>query len=88
MADRIACTIHGPGEATYVCSHVAQSLQDNVPRGFHWHVDENQNFQAFCTACDAMDEAAWAKVVASVSRAMCIQCFQRVAALNGAKPAR
>lgn len=83
MADRIPCPIHGTGEATYVCVHVAQSLQDNVPRGFHWHVDESQNFQAFCTACDAMDAEAWAKVVASVSRAVCIQCFQRAAALNG-----
>lgn len=83
MTDRITCAAHGPGEATYVCVHVAQSLQDNVPRGFHWHIDENQNFQAFCTACDAMDEKAWAQVVASVSRAVCIQCFQQVAALNG-----
>jgi len=83
MADRIPCPTHGSGEATYVCVHVQQSLQDNVPRGFHWHIDESGNFQAFCTACDAMDEQAWAQVVASVSRAVCIQCFQRVAALNG-----
>ncbi|MEZ5960166.1 MAG: hypothetical protein R3C30_07010 [Hyphomonadaceae bacterium] len=88
MADQMTCPTHGPGEATYVCVHVAQSLQDNVPRGFHWHVDESQNFQAFCTACDAMDEETWEKVVASVSRAVCIQCFQRLAALNGATPQR
>lgn len=83
MPDRIPCAQHGSGEATYVCVHVEQTVRDGVPRGFHWHIDEGQNFQAFCTACDAMDEHAWAQVVASVSRAICIQCFQRAAALNG-----
>ncbi|MCX7359099.1 MAG: hypothetical protein NT015_13275 [Alphaproteobacteria bacterium] len=85
MPDRIPCPQHGPGEATYVCVHVEQSVKDNVPRGFHWHVDDSQNLQAFCNACDAMDEQAWAQVVATVSRAICIQCFQRVAALNGVR---
>ena len=83
MADRIPCVEHGQGEATYVCVHVEQSLKDRVPRGFHWHIDENQNLQAFCNDCNAMDENTWAQVVASVSRAICIQCFQRVATLNG-----
>ncbi|MCC6786527.1 MAG: hypothetical protein IT547_01680 [Hyphomonadaceae bacterium] len=88
MPDRIPCAQHGSGEATYVCVHVEQSLKDSVPRGFHWHIDESQNFQAFCDACNAMDEQTWAQVVASVSRAICIQCFQRAAALNGVQPKR
>lgn len=88
MADRITCAQHGPAEATYVCVHVEQSLKDIVPRGFHWHIDDAQNFQAFCSACDAMDEQAWAQVVASVSRAVCIHCFQRLAALNGVQVKR
>lgn len=83
MPDSIPCAQHGPGEATYVCVHVEQSVKDGIARGFHWHIDESQNFQAFCTACDGMDEQTWARVVASVSRAICIRCFQQVAALNG-----
>lgn len=88
MADQITCAQHGQGEATYVCVHVSQSLKDGVPRGFHWHVDDKQNFQAFCNVCDAMDEQTWARTVGSVSTAICIKCFQTVAALNGKTPKR
>ncbi len=88
MADRITCAQHGAAEAAYVCAHLEQSLKDNVPRGFNWHVDDAQNFQALCTACDAMDEQAWAQVVTSVSRAVCIHCFQRIATINGVTVSR
>ncbi len=83
MRHRIVCAEHGQCEATFVCTHVAQSLTDKVARGFNWHIDDEQNFQAYCNACDAMDEAAWALARAKVSTAICVNCFQRVAALNG-----
>jgi len=85
---RIVCAEHGQCEATFVCTHVAQSLTDKAPRGFNWHIDDEKNFQAYCNACDAMDAATWERVRASVSTAMCVNCFQRVAKLNGVEAKR
>lgn len=88
MPHRIVCTEHGECEATFVCTHVKQSLIDKVARGFHWHIDDEQNFQAYCDACDAMDAAAWEQVRAKVSTAICVFCFRRVAGLNGVEARR
>ena len=79
----VVCAHHGSREATFVCSHILDADKSGIPCGFNWHIDEDGNFQAFCDACIAMDEAAWEDTGSDTIRVLCIDCYRRAAALHG-----
>lgn len=83
MSDTIACDSHGDSAQTYVCVHVAQSLSDGVLCGFKWSVDEDDEFQAVCDACDSMDDEEWAAQESDLIRILCFGCYRDAAALHG-----
>lgn len=49
----VKCAIHGPQNESFVCEHIAESLDTRVPVGFHWAADSEQlHPDAWCSACD------------------------------------
>ncbi|MDB5471573.1 MAG: hypothetical protein JWR84_3133 [Caulobacter sp.] len=78
----VACGRHGSRPATYVCKHVAESLDDGVQRGFWWAKDEEGHFQALCSACDDLPQHVWEQVGSSLGVMLCLDCFVRAAQIN------
>jgi len=83
MNDNVNCSIHGDGEATYVCSHINLSLKDRSRTGFVPVVDDEGGYQAFCTTCHDMTDEEWEREGRSLITMICIGCFRDAAALNG-----
>jgi hypothetical protein len=52
-AQRIKCDVHGWQEQTFVCQHIAQSLNTGVPVGFHWSSKQTDaRPDAWCSDCE------------------------------------
>ena len=83
MKDRIACTTHGQAEATAVCPHLVDTLEDSRARGFNWTTDPDGVIQAFCDRCWNATDAEWAPLSAAGCRIICVSCLDQVAAING-----
>lgn len=50
----IQCEEHGEQEATCVCQHLVQTLEDRCPRGFWWaNEPECSRPDAWCSECEA-----------------------------------
>lgn len=85
----VQCASHGPQEATFVCCHLAASLDSNQAVGFFWSPsDESSRGDAWCSECETVrvrcggdwnDESeAFAKI-----QLLCGGCWDRLKALNG-----
>ncbi len=79
---KLQCGTHGEQDETVVCRHIIDTLQDGEPRGFVWNRADGE-FQALCTACNALSDDAFAAAEAEIIRLLCFGCFQDAAALNG-----
>ncbi len=81
--DKISCA-HGELEATAVCRHVFQSLQDGERRGFNWLIDDDDgSLQAFCDVCWQASDEEWENLRQSGPTMICIECFKDAAHKNG-----
>lgn len=83
MTDKLVCDEHGDSEATFVCTHIIQTLDDAVPRGFNWSLDRDGEYQAACSACRSLSDAEWERVAGEVCTILCLGCFKQAASLNG-----
>jgi len=80
--DNIDCPEHGKGRAAYVCTHIFETLNDGVARGFHWVRDEDDEIQAFCDVCWDADDEAWEQISAAGPRLLCLECLKKAADIN------
>jgi hypothetical protein len=52
-SQKVECNIHGWQDETFVCQHIAQSLQTGIPVGFHWPAgDADERPDAWCSSCE------------------------------------
>ena len=87
----IECCKHGKQQATYVCQHIVQSLEDEKPRGF-WCSNEspdNPRPDAWCNECEAIvnDAGGWndeTELFAGV-KLLCGACYDKAKHLNDHK---
>ncbi|HPF22635.1 MAG: hypothetical protein R3C08_09210 [Hyphomonas sp.] len=79
----IECSAHGSNEETFVCSHILETLQKRIPKGFHWILDHDGCIQAFCDACWNATDEEWAETSATVCRLICLVCLKDAATING-----
>ncbi len=79
----VECDKHGTDEATAVCTHIVQTLRDHEPRGFLCSIDEDNEYQAVCTACRQMPDDEWSRTAGDFCTIICLGCFKKAAALNG-----
>ena len=59
--EKVNCSKHGIQAPTFVCQHIAQTLIDNIPRGFlkAWGSGELRP-NAWCRECDKrLEENNW-----------------------------
>lgn len=53
MPDKVQCLTHGDTEATYVCRHIADSLDTGRAVGFHWPREGlSPRPDAWCSVCE------------------------------------
>ena len=85
----VECCEHGKQQATYVCQHTVQSLNDGVSRGF-WSAQpesDNERPDSWCGACEEVlnkTDGKWndkSEQFASV-KLICGMCYDRVKQLN------
>ncbi len=79
----IECDKHGPNEATFVCSHILETLRTKTPRGLNWDFDEEGGIQAFCDSCWNATDEEWLEISADTCRMICLGCLKDAAAING-----
>jgi len=82
LTDTVQCDRHGEQDWAAVCEHIMATLQDRKPRGFCWTLDDDGHYQALCSSCEAMDDAAWERVRGQVHRIICIGCYREAASIN------
>ena len=89
MSAMIECAEHGSSNASFVCTHVRQSLIDNVARGFCYSsLDPDVEPCAWCDHCDQMltnGGGDWNEELEAVAKIklLCSSCFMKAARLNG-----
>tara|TARA_R110001599_G_C12225620_1_gene657670 strand:+ start:1781 stop:2092 length:312 start_codon:yes stop_codon:yes gene_type:complete len=84
----VECCEHGKQQATYVCQHIVQGLQDGEPRGF-WSSGErpdNSRPDSWCSACEEVVNRAgeWndeSEAFAGV-KLLCGACYDRAKEMN------
>ena len=81
--EQVSCGEHGQAEATVVCPHLVETLEDNHARGFHWVIDDEGTIQAFCETCWIASEEEWEKLKEAGCRILCVNCLDSAAAING-----
>ena len=53
MTKKVQCRVHGESEATFVCRHIAGSLDTGEAVGFYWPRDSLSNRpDAWCGECE------------------------------------
>src|SRR5579859_5425156 len=53
MSAKLRCQTHGEQEPTFVCRHIAVSLDTRQAVGFHWPKDSSSDRpDAWCTECE------------------------------------
>ena len=85
----IECCEHGKQQATYVCQHMVQSINDGVARGF-WSAEPgpgNERPDSWCSVCEETVNKTggeWtdeSELFAGV-RLICGACYDRAKQLN------
>lgn len=82
MSDFITCPTHGEQQTTFVCTHILDTLNDRIPRGFYWN-DPDGDFQAICAKCNDLDDEAFYARESEIIRILCFACFLEAAEING-----
>jgi hypothetical protein len=84
----VHCEVHGDQQETFVCRHVAETLQSAKPVGFWWADDRhNPRPDAWCTACNEVlreEGGEWNKRSESFAdiKLLCGGCYDRARDLN------
>lgn len=84
----IQCPVHGEQPMTFVCSHLAASLETGEEVGFFWHVDpESPRGDAWCQACEdyaAANGGEWTEKTEAFAgvTALCGACYDRLKEAN------
>jgi hypothetical protein len=89
MQDKaVMCDTHGEQQATFVCQHIVQSLQDGKARGF-WTADnpDNPRPDAWCTECEAVvqqNNGQWDEKEEEFAKVtlLCGACYDKVIEIN------
>jgi len=84
----VECSEHGEQQATFVCQHIIQTLNDKNPRGF-WCANDpiNSRPNAWCSECEAKVQETngeWndeSEEFAGVSL-LCGACYDKAKELN------
>lgn len=84
----VDCPQHGAQQATFVCHHIIQTLQDGQPRGF-WSSEEspeNPRPDSWCDACEEVVNRVgeWndeSEGFAGITL-LCGACYDRAKAMN------
>ena len=86
--ETVECCTHGEQQATFVCRHIVQSLEDNRARGFWWssESDERGRPDAWCSKCEEVvaKSGGWdeeSEKFAGVSL-LCGSCYDEAKELN------
>lgn len=87
MDKKVECCSHGSRNAAYACIHTVESLQDSIPRGLIYVVDDDGCFNGYCDQCDAVLEkygGEWNDESESFAQAklICEGCFERAIKIN------
>lgn len=83
----VECAEHGAQEATFVCRHLARSLELGVRAGFHTSGSDVPRPDAWCAACEEAVESTggrWtdeSEAFAGITL-LCAACYDRIRALN------
>ena len=83
MTDTLECATHGKQEATYICTHIVESLHDRNPHGFFW-TDED-GFAGWCLECEEKRlELGWVKELYEFMdfKPLCRSCFEMARGIN------
>jgi len=78
----VRCGEHGEQAWAAVCKHIADTVDDGVPRGLTCVIDDEGAYQAFCDDCEALSTAEWERISADVHTIICVECLRRAAAAN------
>lgn len=85
---KVRCDEHGLQDETFVCQHIVQGLQENVPYGFFWSAESTQKRpDAWCTICnERLQEEGWDWTERALQLAkiklLCGACYDRARAMN------
>ena len=85
---KVTCSEHGTQDETFVCQHIVQGLEENVPYGFWWAPDSDQlRPDAWCTLCNELVANAggtWTDEVLAIAQVklLCAGCYDRAKAIN------
>lgn len=89
MPDLIHCDAHGEQEETFVCRHLAETLQTREPVGFYFSSEPKGD--AWCSECEEMRLAEggtngdWnekSEEFADITL-ICGSCYDRIREING-----
>lgn len=81
MSETLTCGTHGKQPATYVCTHIIDSLKTGEPVGFWWSVEDG-DYTAICGECNEMSEAEWEQEAPKLIQILCKGCFMDAANMN------
>lgn len=84
---KVTCSEHGQQEETFVCQHIVQGLEENMPYGFWWARDTKPRPDAWCTMCNELVAKAggeWTEDVLAIAqiKLLCAVCYDRAKAMN------
>jgi hypothetical protein len=52
-AEKVKCSTHGWQDESFVCQHIAASLNTGIPVGFHWPEESTATHpDAWCSSCE------------------------------------
>lgn len=77
------CARHGAQRRAFVCTHILQSFEDGSLPGFIWGRDEEGEYDAVCSACNAMPAPDFDRRAKELVRAICLQCFADAGSRHG-----
>lgn len=85
MTSTVVCRVHGEQDETFVCSHLARSLETRAPVGFWCSKTEIERPDAWCSACNAMSNGGdWSEETEKLAgiRLMCGGYYDAARELN------
>jgi hypothetical protein len=87
MSDKVQCATHGEEEATFVCRHIAESLDTGKAVGFFWPRDTDMaRPDAWCAECEQVclsEGGEWTDTALKFVQVtvLCGGCYDRAKAI-------
>jgi len=88
MSRLVNCPNHGSQNEAFVCRHLLETLEDDVPRGVLWSKDKDGAYNAYCQRCDNLLEEGGGEWTDELGRKagvtlICEGCMMKIFAING-----